>query len=303
MCITRKSAFGCNNGGTMKNRLRDRLCPNCTAPVYWVVFLLSQSKMIEASILTSIPMQGGMLMPVVSYHANTDSITVDTSSIRINAQLTPLAISNPNDSFDPADPWFNDLDPGQKGLAFSRRYGFDMDPNTDLLPEDRQIWIRKMDGSPDLSIYDYSASSVPKRWMPIFGTGGSSNAAAWSGLMWHVGVAAPSGTNDYTATFEVYVVNVYTGGEVAGSSSVPFTLKWTSVPDGRPVLKIGNIDVNDVVISWPENSVKWKLLSSESLYSTNWAVVTNQNLATNGQVYVRIEKGTSRQFYRLQQNP
>ncbi|MCX6914773.1 MAG: hypothetical protein NT167_17280, partial [Verrucomicrobia bacterium] len=82
---------------------------------------------VSAAVLTNVPMQGGMLMPKVWYHADSDTVTVDLSDILVTAQLTPLLISNPSDSFSPGDPWFDSLDPSRQGLAFSRRYGFDMD--------------------------------------------------------------------------------------------------------------------------------------------------------------------------------
>jgi len=57
-------------------------------------------------------MQGGMVMPLVAYHANTGKLTVMLGSTV--PQLTPLVVSNPGDCFDPADPWFDFLDPGRK---------------------------------------------------------------------------------------------------------------------------------------------------------------------------------------------
>jgi len=90
----------------------------------------------------------------------------------------PLLISNPNDGFCPADPWFDSLDPSRQGLAFTRRYGFDMDAMSDIPPDNRQLWIRKLSGSPALGIYDYNASTTPKKWTPIFGTAGTSNATS-----------------------------------------------------------------------------------------------------------------------------
>jgi hypothetical protein len=49
---------------------------------------------------------------------------------------------------------------------------------------------------------------------------------------------APPGTNNFSATFEVYVLNTATGREVPGSSSGPFVPNWTDAPDGRPQLNI-----------------------------------------------------------------
>ena len=162
-------------------------------------------------------MQGGMLMPEVFYHADTDSVTVDLSHHRNRAAHSPAGQPSPG-QLQPGRPWFDCLDPSRQGLAFSRRYGFDIATGSNDLPLNRQLWIRKLSGSPDLGIYDYRPNSTPKRWTPIFGTAGSATRPPWSGNMWHVGVTAPPGTNTYTATFEVYVVNTDTGLEVPGSS-------------------------------------------------------------------------------------
>jgi hypothetical protein len=271
--------------------------------VAWVAGILLWAASAQAAVLTTVPMQGGMLMPVVSYHADSGRVTVDLSHIGVVAQLTPLLVSNPKDNFESAAPWFACLDPSRQGLAFSRRYGFDMDPNTDLLPDNCQLWIRKTAGSNNLAIYDYNASSSPRRWTPIFGTAGSTNATYWSGLMWHVGVAAPPGTNQYSATFEVYVVNTTTGLEVPGSSSGAFDLSWTTVPDGRPPLRIAPNPGGGTVISWPGTSADWTLVSSTNLASSDWVPVSEPAVPANGQFTVYIESGSLQKFYRLQRNP
>jgi len=129
---------------------------------------------IHAAILATVPRQGSMLMPEVYYHENTDSVTVDLSAINVIAQLTPLLVSNPNDSFNPADPWFQYLDPSQQGLAFSRRYGFDMDVMSDYVPDNRALWIRNLGSSPALSFFDYNDYVYPLTWNPILGTAGTS---------------------------------------------------------------------------------------------------------------------------------
>ncbi len=282
----------------MKNRiapLRKALC---------ALLAVTSAAAVDAATLTAVPMQGGMLMPMVCYHADSGNVTVDLSQISVTAQLTPLMISNPNDSFDPGDPWFKDLDPSRHGLAFSRRYGFDMDPNTDLLPSGQQIWIRKLAGSPDLSIYDYNASTTPRQWEPIFGTAGSSNATAWSGLMWHVGVAAPPGTNTYFATFEIYVFDTAAGAEVPGSSSGPFELNWTCVPDGRPQLSIAASPPNGVVLLWPARAINWLPVCAAEMTSTNWTLATtNAPVLLDGQCAIYVDSPLTNQFFRLQRNP
>ena len=73
----------------------------------------------RAATLTNVPFVGGMLMPMVSYSASERMIHVMMPTEV--PQLTPLMVSNPGDSFDPADPWFGALDPSAQGNAFSRR--------------------------------------------------------------------------------------------------------------------------------------------------------------------------------------
>jgi hypothetical protein len=254
-------------------------------------------------VLTTVPMQGGMLMPEVTYHADSDRVTVDLSGIGLTAQLTPLLISNPQDTFDPADPWFEFLDPSRQGLAFSRRYGFEMNPNTDLLPWDRELWIRKISGSLNLDIYDYNSSTEPKRWTPILGTAGSSNAVYWSGLMWHVGITAPPGTHNYSATFEVYVVNATTGQEVPGSSSGPFVLQWTSVSDGRPQLSITAQGTDEILLSWPASATNWTLVTSTNIGSGNWTPMNAEQVVFTGPTSADLKRQAIQQFYRLHRNP
>ena len=210
--------------------------------VLFAAVLAAGATGVSAAVLTQIPVQdygdntsSWMLMPMVSYSANNDSVQV----MMPNGvpQLTPLLVSNPSDGFDPGDPWFDALDPTVQGASFSQRYGFMMSGNSDAVPSNRQLWIRKLSGSTDLKFYRYS-SSAPKSFEPIFGTDGSTNALAWSLLMFHPVVTAPPGTNSYTATFEVYVVDTNTGEEVPGSSSGPLAFNWTDVSDGRPSLSL-----------------------------------------------------------------
>jgi hypothetical protein len=256
----------------------------------------------SATVLTNIPMQGGMLMPKIYYHADTDSVTVDLSGILVTAQLTPLLVSNPTSGFAPTDPWFSALDPSGQGLAFSRRYGFDMDALSDIPPDNRQLWIRKLAGSPHLAIYNYNATSTPKEWTSIFGTAGTSNATYWSGLMWHVGVAAPPGTNTYSATFEVYVVNTDNGLEVPGSGSGPFVLNWTDVPDGRPQLNIATLAPGHVQLTWPASATNWALVSAATPSAPNWSPVTNAPAPLNNQLTVTLDIVENSQLFRLKLN-
>jgi hypothetical protein len=109
-----------------------------------IVVLVSACACAPAAILTNVPMQGGMVMPALSYNAAEGVLHVEVDPTI--PQLVPLLASNPGDSFNPADPWYEALDPSQQGLASSRRYGFVMAAVTDLLPDGTSIAIRKLMG-------------------------------------------------------------------------------------------------------------------------------------------------------------
>ncbi len=251
----------------------------------------------QGATLTSVPMQGGMVMPIVSYHASDGMLHVMMPSTV--PQLTPLLVSNPGDSFDPADPWFDALDPSRRGLSFSRRYGFVMDAMTDTLPAGYQIWIRKLSGSVGLSAYRYR-DSAPKMLDPIFGTDGVTNALYWNGMMFHPVFAAPPGTNGYSASLEVFLLDTATGLEVPNSTSGPLLFTWTDVPDGRPALSIAP----GIVLSWPSGTTtNWLLETAGSPTAQRWTVVTNAPVLVNGQSCVSRDGSAGQEFFRMRYVP
>jgi hypothetical protein len=245
------------------------------------------------AVLTSVPMQGGMVMPEVSYHATDGALHVMVDPTI--PQLIPLLFSNPADSFDPADPWYDALDPSRQGLAFSRRYGFVMATVTDPLPQGTGIWIRRLSSSPQLGFYRAHAMSLPHRWEPLFGTGGTTNELSWNAAMFHPCVTAPPGTNEYTAVFDAFLVNTNTGVAVPGSGSEPFTLNWTSVPDGRPALSVAP----SIVVAWPDVTTNWVLECTENLSPCNWCPVTNSPMMLDGRPAVVLQTGEARKFFRM----
>jgi len=249
----------------------------------------------RAATLTNVPFVGGMVMPMVSYHASDGMMHVMMPATV--PQLTPLLVSNPGDSFDPADPWFGALDPSAQGNAFSRRYGFVMDSMTDLLPAGTQIWIRKLSGSAGLSAYRYQ-ETAPKALQPIFGTDGVTNAMYWNGMMFHPVFAAPPGTNALSATFEVHLLDTTTGLEVSGSSSGPLVFTWTDVPDGRPSLNIG-VRTLGIVVFWPTAATNWALVGTDALAGGTWTPVTNAPVTLEGQSAVVLEPGETRKMFRM----
>ncbi|MEI7807017.1 MAG: hypothetical protein WCJ07_00880 [Verrucomicrobiota bacterium] len=261
--------------------------------IFAAILIAAGAQDVSAAILTQIPPPDSMAMPMVSYQASDGMIHVMMPGAV--PQLTPLLVSNPGDSFDPADPWFNALDPSAQGASFSRHYGFMMDAMSDPLPANTQMWIRKLAGPADLKIYNYS-SSVPKQLTPVFGTDGSTNAVYWKGMMWHPVVAAPPGTNSYTATFEVYLVNTANGQEVADTSIGTLTFNWTNVSDGRPALNLAQ----KIVVAWPSaTATNWVLEATATVNAATWNAVTNAPVTVDGQPSVILDQNAAQQFFRM----
>ncbi len=251
---------------------------------------------VHAAVLTAVPMQGGMAMPMVAYHADQGRLRVMMPEVV--PQLTPLLLSNPGDSFDPADPWFGALDPSRQGQSFSRRYGFVMDTMGDPLPADTAIWLRKLSGPPELGFYRYSGSS-PKAWEPIFGTAGTTNALFWNGMMFHPGASAPPGTNSLTATFEAFLVNKSTGLEVPDSGSGPLVFNWSNVSDGRPAIDIAL----KAVVGWPVDASDYVLEAADSVVSSSWTTVTNTPVVVDGRPSVVLEPSATSKYFRMRKAP
>ena len=250
-----------------------------------------------AATLTTVPMQGSMVMPMVSYHATGGQIHV-MMPLEI-PQLTPSLVSNPADNFDPGDPWFDSIDPSRQGAAFSRRYGFVMDAMTDPLPAGTQMWIRKLSGSTDLKVYRY-AGNAPKAWQPIFGTDGVTNAMHWNGMMFHPAFTAPPGTNVLTANFEVYLLDATTGLEVPNSTSGTLVFDFTNVSDERPALTLNQ----SLVIGWPSaTATSWVLECASAPNETTWTTVTNTPVMVDGQPCVVLQGRAAQQYFRMRYVP
>ncbi len=271
--------------------LKLRVSKNLPAAVGAVSLTLSLASA-SAATLAGVPMQGGMVMPMVAYRAEQGRLRVMLESTV--PQLTPLMVSNPGDGFDPAAPWFDSLDPTRQGLAFSRRYGFVMDTGSDPLPADTEVWLKRVSGPAELGFYRYAASA-PRAWEPIFGTAGTSNALAWNGMMFHPAVTAPPGTNTLTAVFEAYLVDVNTGLEVPDSGSGSFTFNWTAVPDGRPALDVAS----KVVIAWPTTGSNWVLEAADTMPASNWTRVTNTPVLVDGRPAVVLSGTEAKRFFRM----
>lgn len=251
---------------------------------------------VQAATISTVSMQGGMLMPAVTY-SNSDGRVHVVMPAEVPT-LTPLLVSNPADNFDPADPWYDNLDPSRQGYAFSRRYGFNPGMVSDPLPANTVYWIRKLSGSPDLGFYRYN-QSAPKAWEPIFGTAGSPNERYWNAMMFHPGVSAPSGTNAYTATFEIYLYDTNLNQEVANSSSGPLVFDFNNLPDGRPEVGMGLV----FAVTWSTNATNWVVESASSLTSTNWTAVTNVPTVVDGQSAVILGTGAGGTYYRMRRSP
>ncbi len=251
---------------------------------------------VQAATLTNVSMQGAMLMPMFAYRAGEGRMEVMLPATV--PQLTPSLVSHPADSFDPADPWFTNLDPSAQGCSFSRRYGWVMDGASDPLPTNTAIWIRKLSGPAELGFYRYSGSA-PKAWEPIYGTAGSPAARAWSGMMFHPGVTAPPGTGPLSATFEAYLVDTASSNEIPDSGTGPFALDFTNMEDGRPALGA----VIKMAIQWDPAVTNWGVEWANSATSTVWTAVTNVPEAMDGSLTVLQELDAAHRVYRMRRLP
>jgi hypothetical protein len=254
--------------------------------------IIACSNVLSAAELSAVPMQGGMVMPMVRYDGALSHLRVMVDPAI--PELTPLLVSNPTDNFNPADPWFDALSPSRESRSFSRRYGFVMDTMSDPLPAGVQIWIRKLFSSEGLSAYRY-ANTEPKAFEPIFGTDGATNAMHWNGMMFHPTFTAPAGTNAHTAVFEAFLLNVDTGMEIPESGTGPFTFEWTNVPDGRPEIEFAGGDT----LTWPGASTNYVPEFSDGLNPAVWNAVTNTPVAVADRLTVPVQPGAPQKFYRL----
>ena len=264
-------------------------------PLTVILALAGGLSLNQAATLTMVPMQGSMVMPMIKYTAATARLTVTLDSTV--PELTPLLVSHPNDHFDPADPWYDLLDPDRQGLAFSRRYGFVMDAATDPLPGGHAIWIRKLSSTPGLGFYRYR-STDPKAWEPIFGTENSPIGLQWNGMMFHPGVAAEAGSRTHSATFEAVLIDLESGLDIPGSGTGLFQLTWTTASDGRPNLEISL----KVVISCPVTE-EYVLETTDALAPADWIAVTNTPVLLDGKSAVVLEPAAARKFYRMRKLP
>ncbi|MCZ7590896.1 MAG: hypothetical protein M5U15_01525 [Kiritimatiellae bacterium] len=250
---------------------------------------------VQAATLSQVPMQGDMAMPMISYNAGEGRLHVVMPEAV--PQLTPLLVSNPADSFDPAHPWFAALDPAAQGRSFSRRYGWVVAGGSDLLPPDTAIWIRKLAGDAQLSAHAYVAG--PPSWTPIFGTDGSADARYWNGMMFHPVFSAPPGTNNLSATFEAYLVDTGSGDEILGTGTGPMVFNFTNVEDGRPALGA----MAKLVVQWDAGATNWGLEWATSMTSSVWSAATNETVEVDGASTVLIDLNAAGKFFRLRRLP
>lgn len=266
------------------------------------LFVLSGLAMVASSLqgatLTTVPMQGGMVMPMLWYDQAASQLQVMMPGTI--PTLTPLLVSNPSDSFDPSDPWFGPLDPSAQGASFSRRYGFMWDSlMSDPLPANTEVRIRMNSSSPGLNVYRYNGSA-PKAFEPIFGTSDTTNDMSWNLLMFHPCFTAAPGTNSFTAEFEVYLANTSTGQEVPGSSTGALTFNFNNLSDGRPALNLAQ----RMVVGWPEPATtNWVLECAATPNAMAWTTVTNVPVMLEGQQAVVLDICSGQEFFRMRYVP
>lgn len=185
----------------------------------------------RAATLNTVPMQGPMVHIGIQYadhgHGPHFHIHIDP----VIPTLTPLSVSHPGDNFNPAHPWYDDLDPSNEGRAFNRQYGFVLDGDSDPLPPGYGIWLRQISATPGLEVYQYRAT--PPTWNPIFGTDGSSDTFPWNLAMFHPAYTAPvpvglTSAGAYSAVYEAILVDAQGNPTNVREQ---FTLHWNIIPE------------------------------------------------------------------------
>ncbi len=255
----------------------------------------------SAAILNTVPMQGNNTMVHVGIVYDATAGELHAHKEPTTPVLVPLDVSNPADSFNPADPWFEDLDPSQQGRAFNRQYGFVMDGSSDPLPIGQAVWIRFVSASPGLQSYTYRAT--PPTWSPMFGTEGASPVLQWSMSMFHPAFTVPPVEGMHSATFEAFMVDLNSGQEVAGVTPGQFVLDWTSVATSRPTLAIAKDDVDTVTISWTTNATNYVLQGADIGQPLVWTAVTNEPVVAAGKSTVALNPTGAARLFRLIRTP
>jgi hypothetical protein len=209
--------------------------------------LLALAPCAVATTLTTIPSpvaQGGMVhinTVFLDQASGTFDIHLDTGT----PELKPLTLWKPGDTFDPSDPWYDELDPSQQGRLFSSRYGFLVDVgNSDPTPAGFSLGVRLVSASPGLAAYYYRGTSGSELFDEVFTP--SHDYVLWSGVMWHP-VFTASAPGNYSATFEFFVANATRSGDVdystvaspaAGYSTAQATLNFAAVPEPASALLV-----------------------------------------------------------------
>lgn len=194
----------------------------------------------RAAIIQTIPspmMQGGMIhMNVTFLDQPTGTFTVHVDSG--TPELKPLTTWSAGNTFNPAHPWFDELDPTQSALPFNSQYGFLVDAaNSSTLPAGKGIGIRMLSLTPGLQAYFYRGTTGSEDFTQVFMPGDTD--VLWNGVMWHpLFTATQSGT--HTAQFEVFLADTapvgtadYTTsfGLEPGYETATFSVNLTAVPE------------------------------------------------------------------------
>lgn len=183
--------------------------------------------------------QGGMV------HINVTFLDDPTNPFEVHVDaglpdILPLSSWEPGDTLDPTEPWYTALDPTQEARAFSGRYGFLMDPGSDLLPDDKSLGIRLLNSSEGLEFHFYRFTEGSEAFQPVFTP--SKDHVLWNGNMWHPVVTTPAGAGGILeAEFELFVADAalpdyvdwttIASPDSSYAPSAPFTLQFAAIPE------------------------------------------------------------------------
>lgn len=198
----------------------------------------------RAAIIQTIPsptMQGGMI------HMNVTFLDQPTGTFTVHVDagtpvLKPLTTWSAGDTFDPADPWYDELDPTQSALPFNSQYGFLVDAaNSATLPVGKGIGIRMLSLTPGLQAYFYRGTTGTEDFTQVFTP--ANDDVLWNGVMWHPLFTATQPGN-HTAQFEVFLAD----------TSSAATADYTTAFAAEPGYEHATFSVNLVAVPEPASA-------------------------------------------------
>lgn len=192
---------------------------------------------LQAAVLNMLPSpmaQGGMIHLNVALNGFALNVDIEAGT----PVLKPLSAWSPGDTFNPASPWHDRLDPTQTAAAFNSQYGLVITGESDLLPSGSRIFVDIVSATAGLDTYRWR-NTEPQVFDPIMGTAGSPEEWDWNtanhGMFHPLFVMNPGGPSTASATLRFMLVDS-AGDPLAGYSQTEGTVNFSIIPEPSAAL-------------------------------------------------------------------